>query len=83
MEKHKRISVMFIGEPEKTRLHLKVQITMSFLFLRSWLALWRRSILFCSLLCFLVRVITDTLPKKQFNTGCYYVSQLQTLTDLL
>lgn len=51
------------------------EITMSFLFLRSWLALCLLSILFCSFLCFLVRAVTDTLPERQFNTGIYYYVQ--------
>jgi len=45
---------------------------MSFLFLRSWLALFLLSILFCSFLCFLVKAVTDTLPKNQVNTRMYH-----------
>lgn len=44
-------------------------ITISFLFLRSWLALCLRSIFFSSFLCFFVRAVTETLPVGQFNTN--------------
>lgn len=51
--------------------------TMSFLFLRSWLALFLRSIFFCSFLCFLVRAVTETLPLREwYNTRNTY-SNLQ------
>lgn len=50
---------------------------MSFLFRRSWLALCLLSIFFSSFLCFLVKVITDTLPVRQWDVLLYYADILK------
>lgn len=48
---------------------------MSFLFLRSWLALCLLSIRLCSFRCFLVKAVTDTLPERQVKKRIYLLEK--------